>query len=277
MSMQGQFNQFYTSINLTAKQAKEAKTKYDEVCEWLHSHYYKGKYKGKTRRLNGSYGKQTNVSPPRDVDVLFIMPGATLAQYKNNEGNGPSQLLSDIRKILEKKYSDLEMKADRRVVVVKFAKSSHNVEVLPGWRNEGRTFLIPNSREEGKWEPLDLNLQIKTIKDSNSSTRRTSKLIRLIKKWQEYKKAPVNSREIEKAVLGFFGQGKKEERPYSVLVRDFFQYLSSKAKIDDSAKGSSKTAYNTAKTACDFEEKNQIKLATKEWRNIFGPNFPGPA
>ena len=66
--------------------------------------------------------------------------------------------------------------------------------------------------KKGPWETLDLRSQIKKIEDSNSSTRRTSKLIRLIKKWQEYKEASVKSREIEKAVLGFFGQGKKEER-----------------------------------------------------------------
>ena len=275
MSIQGQFKRFYSSINLTKQQAKEAKTKYEGVCEWLHSRYYQGKYKGKKRRLTGSYGKQTNVSPPRDVDVLFVMPQPEFAQYRDNEGNGPSQLLSDIREIVAERYPDPEIKADRRVVVVKFADASHNVEVLPGWRNKDGTFRIPNSREEGTWETLDLRSQIKKIEDSNSSTRRTSKLIRLIKKWQEYKEASVKSREIEKAVLGFFGQGKKEERPYSVLVRDFFEYLSSKAKIDDSAKSSAQTAYNIAVKACQLESNGDIDGATDGWREIFGSNFPG--
>ena len=270
MSIQGQFERFYSKINLSVVQSKEAKAKYDGVCEQLHSHYYGGKYGGRTKKLIGSYGKQTNIRPPRDVDVLFVMPRAKFGQYKNSGANGPSELLSDIREILKEKYPDPEIKNNRKVVVVKFAKASHNVEVLPGWKNENGTFKIPDSRQGGTWDSFDPLSENRKIQDANSRTHRASKLVRIVKKWQANRNAQLSSYNIEQAVLGFFQNIEEETRPYSTLVRDFFQYFKSRNKL-----GSINTAYNIAINACVFEANGNTASATKEWQGLFGPEFPG--
>ena len=69
--MEEQFNKFYNNIKLTKKQREDAKTKYSGVCKKLHEYYYPNiSYSGSTKLLFGSYGKHTNIRPPRDVDVL---------------------------------------------------------------------------------------------------------------------------------------------------------------------------------------------------------------
>ena len=98
MSIQKQFEQFYENIKLTSSQREDAKKKYNGVCKKLHDHYYPdSEYNGSTKLLIGSYGKRTNIRPPRDVDVLFIMPDDKFDQYDDNESNGQSQLLQDIK------------------------------------------------------------------------------------------------------------------------------------------------------------------------------------
>ncbi|MBO8131845.1 MAG: hypothetical protein H0Z29_10100 [Candidatus Marinimicrobia bacterium] len=109
MSIQKQFEQFYENIKLTSSQREDAKRKYNGVCKKLHDHYYPdNEYNGSTKLLIGSYGKHTNIRPPRDVDVLFIMPDDKFDRYDDNESNSQSQLLQDIKRILSEKYSTTE-------------------------------------------------------------------------------------------------------------------------------------------------------------------------
>ena len=128
------FEQFYEKIQLTRLQREDAKRKYDGVCEKLHGHYYPdSKYNGQTRFLIGSYGKDTHIRPARDIDVIFCMPEDKFYEYDDNQSNCQSQLLQDVKEILEKKYPDTLIKAFGKVVVLEFADPQHNVEILPAW------------------------------------------------------------------------------------------------------------------------------------------------
>lgn len=99
MEIQTLFIKFYENIKLTKKQKEDAKTKYEGVCKKLHDYYYPEiTYTGDTKLLIGSYGKHTNIRPPRDVDVLFIMPPEKFNEYNDNNSNAQSQLLQDIKK-----------------------------------------------------------------------------------------------------------------------------------------------------------------------------------
>ena len=273
MSMQEQFNQFYAKIKLTPKQTEDAKKKYTGVCTELHNCYYPNtKYGGNTKLLIGSYGKKTHIRPPRDVDVLFVMPEEQFRRY-SQMSNGQSQLLQDVRKILEKKYPDSKINADRMVVAVKFAQANHNVEVMPAWENMDGTFTVPNSKQGGRWESSDPRSEIKEIEDSNSRTRKTRMLIRMVKKWQDNCTVGLRSYPIEQAVLGFFQNSRGKVEADSDLVMKFFAYFYQK-ETDVNNKSHLKTAANRAEKACEFEEIGDIKKATGEWRKIFGDDFP---
>jgi len=267
------FEKFYENIKLTPSQREDAKKKYDGVCKKLHDNYYPDiTYSGQTRFLIGSYGKQTHIRPARDIDVIFQMPSEKYEQYDNHESNGQSQLLQDIKKILEEKYPDTPIKAFVKVVVLEFADPQHNVELLPAWENDDKTFTIPNSENGGSWEPYDPRGEIKEIQDSDEKTGKTKMLSRMIKKWTDQCSVKVKSYKIEKAVVNFFNSH-ESHGDYSDTVRDFFQYLHDNSS-DETLKSHLNTALSRANKACEFEANEKLEQALDEWRKIFGNDFP---
>ncbi len=273
MTTKTYFEKFYENIKLTSQQREDAKKKYDGVCKKLHDNYYPDTaYNGQTRFLIGSYGKQTHVRPARDIDVIFQMPPIKFEQYDDNKSNGQSQLLQDIKKVLEKKYPDTSIKAFGKVVVLEFSDPQHNVELLPAWENDDKTFIIPNSENGGSWETCNPRGEIKEIKDSDEETGKTKVLIRMIKKWTDQCSVKVKSYKIEKMVVSFFDSHGSEEE-LSATVRDFFEYFHNDSN-DESLKSHLNTALNRAKKACEFEKNDKLEQALDEWRKIFGNDFP---
>lgn len=273
MTIQEQFEKFYENIKLTQAQREDAKRKYDGVCGKLHSYYYSDtSYDGNTRFLIGSYGKKTHIRPARDIDVIFIMPPEKFSQYNDNNSNCQSQLLQDIKAILEEKYPDTPIKAFGKVVVLEFSDPQHNVELLPAWENENGTFTIPNSENGGNWEVVDPRAEAKRIKDSDEQTGKTKILIRTIKKWSELCTAPVKSYAIENKVLEFFSINSASGE-YATTVRDFFSYFYNSTS-DNNLRSHLNTALNRAMKACDFESEQKLEEATDEWKKILGDDFP---
>ena len=268
------FEKFVSNIRLTSAQIEDAKKKYNGVCKKLHNHYYPdSEYNGSTKLLIGSYGKRTNIRPPRDVDVLFIMPDDKFNQYDDNKSNGQSQLLQAIKNILSEKYSTTEkIKGWGKVVLIQFAGGTHNIELLPAWEKENGEFIIPNTENGGFWETWDPRAEIKKINDSDKKTNgKTRALIRMVKKWSENCSVKLKSFQIEENVADFFSSN-DSDKEYSILVRDFFGYFYDLA--EGKVKSHLKTAHNRACKACDLENEGKIEEATDEWKKIFGSIFP---
>ena len=277
MRIQQQFEEFYSKIKLTTSQKEDAKKKYDGVCKKLHDYYYPDiEYSGTTKLLIGSYGKHTNIRPPRDVDVLFIMPKDKFSQYDDNESNGQSQLLQDIKKILSKKYTTTDkIRGWGKVVLIQFADGTLDVELLPAWEQDDGKFIIPNTEKGGHWEIWDPRTEIQNIEDSDKTSKgKTRALIRMIKKWSENCSVKIKSHKIENEVLEFFEEYETEDKDYSILVRDFFECFLKNA--DEESKSHIKTALSRAIKACDFEEQDKFDEASEEWKKIFGDDFPSP-
>jgi len=274
MGINDQFIKFYENIKLTSLQRDDAITKYTGVCKKLHDFYYPTiEYNGNTKLLFGSYGKQTHIRPARDIDVIFIMPPEKFNQYDDNQSNCQSQLLQDIKKILEEKYPDTPIKAFGKVVVLEFADTKHDVELLPAWENENGTFKIPNSENGGSWEQWDPRSGIKKIKDSDTDTGKTKTLIRMIKKWSENCTVKLKSYQIENKVLDFFSFNDCTEKEYTEIVKSFFDYFHN-TETDENIKSYLATALSRVKKACDFERDEKFDEAIAEWRKIFGDDFP---
>ncbi len=274
MSIQNHFEKFYENIKLTPSQRKDAKTKYIGVCKKLHEHYYPDfGYTGSTKLLIGSYAKKTHIRPARDIDVIFIMPQEKFEQYNDNQSNGQSQLLNDVKKILEEKYPDTPIKAFGKVVVVEFADTQHKIELLPAWEKDSGHFIIPNSENGGSWEDWDPRSEIQKINDSNLKTGKTRALVRMIKKWTENCTVKLKSHAIENEVLSFLDTAGSLNDEYSFLLKDLFSHFYEKV-VDENLKSHLNTALNRARKACEYEENNNLDKAVIEWVKIFGEDFP---
>jgi len=270
--IEDQFRKFYENIKLTETQREDAKTKYEGVCKKLHDHFYSKKYDGTTKLLIGSYGKDTMIRPARDVDVIFKMPFEKYKEYDDNKTNSQSQLLQDIKKILEEKYPDTPIKANEKIVAVQFADGTHDVEVVPAWELKNGSFRIPNSANGGSWEDYDYRKDIQKIKDSESKTGQTKFLIRAIKKWYDNCSVQVKTFEIEKTVLSFFASNTVSQNR-ALLIKNFFEYFLNNT-YDDKTKSHITTAINRAKKAVEFETHEEYEKAIDEWIKIFGNDFP---
>jgi len=130
-SVGSKFDRFLGNIELTVIQKLDVSTKQEGVRKALHAACYSTTYDGSTSRLVGSHGKGVAVRPPSDIDIQFIVPSQHWAHYDGLTGNKQSRLLQDIKQILQRTYTNTDMRADGQVVVVPFA--SFKVEVAPGF------------------------------------------------------------------------------------------------------------------------------------------------
>jgi hypothetical protein len=289
MSVASRFETFLGNLSLSSAQREDAQTKYNGVCSKLHSHYYGTTYDGSTKLLIGSYGKRINIRPPRDVDVLFIMPYAKYTQYNSQQGNGQSQLLQDIRSALMEKYTYVNIRGDGFVVVVPF-EGGHHVEVLPGWLSTNNKYLIPDTHNGGKWTVTDPPAEIANLDASDRrSNGNTRNLIKMMKAWQEYCSVPIKSLSIELRVISFMKNWQYYSNGtmyYDWMARDFFRELlnyvngncqipgiEEKVYYGDEWKSKAESALARAVKACEYESAKKEDDATLEWKKIFGDDF----
>ena len=280
--MQEQFEQLCEDIKLTSNQRLDAQVKYRGVCKKIHDHFYSHEYNGDTKLIFGSYSKKKNtsirpISEDQDVDVLFKIPEEIFKKYAGYQSGGQSALLQKIREILlESKYSLSEKpKAWGKVILIKTADGAHNVELLPAYEKDDGTFIIPNSENGGSWEIFDPRAELLKFQISNQKTNSlTGDLSRMIKRWsREVVSLSIKSFEIEDCAISFLNQYSFDQKPYSQIVKDFFEYLYWNVGEED------RTYVTTAKSrsskALEFEKNGKIDDATAEWKKVFGDSsFP---
>jgi len=288
------FDQFLENIKLTSIQNDDAKTKYDGVCKKLHDYFYSNsQYSGATKLLVGSYGKNTNIRPARDVDVFFKIPH-TEFKPTSPAYNVQSALLQRVKNIIKEKYSDTDVKADRNVVVVKFS-NSHFIELVPCFEftmegSEKGKFYIPDSSNGGSWKLVNPRAEIKQINDSDAATMGNAKnLIRMVKKWQHNCNVPIKSMVLELRAVNFLKNYQYALKPsfyYDWMIRDFFEelikFVNATCKLPDSEeiifygdswKSKAESAYDRAVKACGYEIEKKYDFATLEWKKIFGDDY----
>ena len=290
MSTDSRFTRFLVNLSLTADQVQDAQTKYDGVAKKLHSHYFPGQaFTGSTRKIIGSYGKGTAVRPPRDVDILFLLPSAVYDRFKGRSGNSQSQLLQEVRGVLQNRYPSTNIRGDGQVVVVPF-QNGHSVEVLPGWRTTEKKFLVPNTHDGGHWQTVDHDAEIAHVETSDKRSKgNTRKLIKMLKAWQRECGVPIKSLVLELRSVNFLNSWEHFDKGatyYDWMVRDFFaaiiEYKSGtctmpgteeKIGYGDAWLSRAESALARAKKACQFESDKNERSAAEEWRKIFGSQY----
>lgn len=279
--MEKEFKLFCEDIRLTPNQNNDAKTKYTNVCKTLHKEYYELEYDGKTKLLFGSYKTKTNIRPlteMQDVDVIFKIPQETFDKFDDYESNGQAALLQEIKDILKDTYSTTDkVRAWAKVVLVKMAGGTHNVEVLPALENKDGTFTIPNSADGGSWENFDPRKQIDEFQAINDNTNGlTAELGRMMKSWKNISSMTYSSYELLSDIMAFleteFTEG-TDYVDYYEVVKNFYDYLKS-YRNDSYTESHIKTAYNRAVKAIEYMDDDKPKEASEEWRKVFGDKFP---
>jgi Second Messenger Oligonucleotide or Dinucleotide Synthetase domain len=282
------FKSLLSNLAVSEQHREAGLKKFNNVVASLNRRYYDHSSDTLNGIVIGSWGKKTQIAPPRDVDVLFLLPDHVYHQFQQRSGNRQSQLLQEVKDALLVTNSRTSMHADRQVVVVPF--DAVTVEVAVGFRCMDGSIIVCDSKGEGSYatstaiaeaEELDLSDRV-----WNSNTRA---LIRLIKCWQDNCNVPLKSFMIERLAADFLFQWEYHLKGvfyYDWMVRDFFAYLLRYVNGSVIMPGGetillgsewfsrAQTAHRNAISACANERDNNQYLAGADWQKIFGSKIP---
>ncbi len=283
------FNRLLENIKITPDQAQDGENKHKGVVASLNQVYWGNRHETANRILIGSWGKTTRVRPPRDVDILFILPVDLYWQLQKRLGNRQSQLLQDMRNVLLKSNSATNIRGDGQVVVVPF--NSYRIEVAPAFPCEGGGYLTCDTEDGGSYKHVDPFAEFAAFdaadRQCNGNVR---KLTRILKQWQHYGDVSIKSFHLEaivKEMLPLRTYGGSSEFWFDWLVRDALAHLISRVNgwfympvtgeqvfLGNAWLSKAQTAYQRALKACDYEGGNHEILAGNEWQKIFGTMIP---
>jgi hypothetical protein len=143
IAVRQRFTQFQDNISLTPLQRIDGFKKHAGVANCLNRYYYDLASETENSFFIGSWGKDTAIRPPRDVDFYFLLPPSVYYRFEKHLWNKQSALLQEVKSVLIKTYSDTQMSADGQIVLVRFG--SYSVEVVPAFSLQSGGYWICNT------------------------------------------------------------------------------------------------------------------------------------
>jgi len=284
------FSQFHANLKLTDAQVSDGVVKAEGVAKTL-NRSYRGDGATDHYVLVGSWGKNTAIRPPMDVDMIYVLPPEVHDRFELREGNKQSQMLQEVKSILEATYSQTTMRGDGQVVVIAF--NTVTIELVPAFLLENGRYLICDTHLGGSYneaDPVAENVNLNGADAMASNNVRA--MIRIIKRWRTHcnVEALLKSFQIELLCVEFFGNyahGCNNFYWYDWFVRDFFGFLLGKSNgsvivpgtwecidLGEAWVSRATTAHNRALKACDYERDDMVIHAGEEWQKIFGDMIP---
>lgn len=284
------FSAFAGRLMLTERQQRDAQTKVEGIARALNREYWNTNTTDHVV-IVGSWGKGTACRPPRDVDLLFVLPDADFMRFQGYQGNKQSQLLQEVKGIVEATYASTRIRGDGQVVVIDFAQD-HGVEVLPAFTARNGQFLICDTKDGGRYKLIDPVAEMNFVQASDIATSGVTRdVIRMVKRWQQWCNVDdLKSFAIEFLVIEFFRQNPGMARPtrslYDYVLRDLFGFIvgfsnavivipgtGARVAIGDAWVSKAQTAYDRAAKASAYEVDEFYALAAQEWQQIFGTDI----
>jgi len=283
------FGRLLSNLRLSDLQVKDGVTKTEGVRSALNRHYYNSASSTANSFFVGSWGKGTAIRPPRDIDLMFVLPYEVYQRFEERVWNRQSQLLQEVKEVLSRTYSTTDMRGDGQVIMVGFG--SYAVEVVPAFKLTDGKYWICNTKDGGSYKTTDPFAEIGSIEYSDRFSNGNARdLIRMNKRWQEYRAVPLKSFCLEILSTSFIETWEyrgKSSFFYDWMIRDFFGFLLTKKNSFIYVPGTSEpiylgsqweskvqSAHQRAVKACEFEGKKFTYLAGDEWQKIFGDFIP---
>ena len=133
MTIADMFSEFVG--NLAIQNADTISMRYGELAAALNKKFRDTDSKVANVLQVGSYGRSTGIDGISDLDMLYIMPVAAWADYR--EGR-QLKLLQDVKDAVLGRYPTTDVRVDRLVVTVTYA--DFHVEIQPVFEEEDGSF-----------------------------------------------------------------------------------------------------------------------------------------
>jgi hypothetical protein len=112
-----------SNLAVSDKNREAGLKKFNNVVASLNRRYYDHNSETLNGIVIGSWGKKTQIAPPRDVDVLFLLPDDVYFRFQQRSGNRQSQLLQQVKDALFVTNSRTIMRADRHTSLCRLRPS----------------------------------------------------------------------------------------------------------------------------------------------------------
>lgn len=275
--------------NLAVRNEADISTSYREITKRLNKDYWNGLESDSQHCLQvGSYGRSTAIHGVSDLDMVFELPAKDLERFKKVEGNGPSQMLQEVKRCLAVRYPKTKLSGDGQVVVVEFEK--FRVEVLPAFYNsEDDSYTYGDTHDGGSWPTCKPRHEISAVNARNKTSNRNLKRVcKMLRAWKDTHGSPMSGMLIDTLAYNFFkGNTDFDSTSYAsypALVRDVFTFLANLPSQDYwLAPGSNQRVCSSgnfqrkakkAAAACqEALEADTDKQKEKLWREVFGSRF----
>jgi Second Messenger Oligonucleotide or Dinucleotide Synthetase domain len=289
MTVSQRFDALLANITLTSDQLAEGAKKHGGVRSALNRNYHGYNSDTANSLLLGSWGKDTQVRPPRAIDVLFVLPYSMYQRFEKRLGNKQAQILQEVKDVLQRTYSTATMRLYGQVIAVSFGNFA--VEVVPAFLLESSQYWTCDTNEGGKFKTIDPIAESDAVQASDVATGgHTRQLIRMMKTWQRVCAVSIKSFILELLIVEFLNSYQSSSSTdYHWMVRDFFAFLLTKGprsyvfvpgtgeliwlNAADWNSGAD-TAHGRAVKACEYESQNMPNQAGEEWQKIFGGDMP---
>jgi hypothetical protein len=292
----GTYENFQTlCANLTVNNRDEISRRYRVITKRLNQDFWNSESEIDHSRYIGSYGRDTAIRNFHDLDVLFRLPDAYLAAFKDYAGNGPSALLQVVRKSIQKTYPNTDVGGDGQVVVVRFTDGMR-FEILPAFLNTDGTFTHLDSNGGGSWPMTNPLPDIDAIKDTDSECNGNLKrLCRIARAWRRKWDVEISGILIDTLANTFIKSWEYRKNSYAFydwMSRDFFEFLSNQRndQLYWLAPGSrqmvwrtgsfeykAKRCYNIVNEAIEYDGNSMPYTASELWRDVYGTFYPTPS
>lgn len=287
------FKNFQENLALTERQIADGLAKYTGLTACLNSVYRGTNSTTANSFLIGSWGKDTCIRPPRDVDMYYVLPNEVYYRYEGYAagGNKQSTLLQEVKRKILDKYPRSIIKGDGPVILADF--SGWTVELVPAflWDAQERTYLVCNTKNGGSYSRTKPHHEAEAVSEADDRTSKNARrLIRMLKCWQANCNVPIKSFYLEILAVNFLDQWAYRKEGYIYydwMCRDFFRWMIGKANtllfapgtyeilyVGDAWKSRAESAYDRAVKATEFENGDLMYSAGDEWQKIFGIDIP---
>lgn len=287
------FKTFQDNLALTSNHVTDGETKYKGVVSRLNAAYWGHNSEITNSFLVGSWAKGTQVRPPRDVDLYFLLP---IKVYKRFEGyaagvNKQSALLQEVKSKLLASYPTTSIKGDGPVVLAGF--TSYNVEIVPAfvYNNDEHSYYVCDTKSGGSYKKTMPLYEVDAVNAADGrNSHNVRRLIRMLKAWQTSCSVPIKSFYLELLAIEFLDKCEWRNNDYYYydwISRDFFKWMITKANthlwtpgtyellwLGEAWKSRAESAYARAIKACNFERANDMANAGDEWQKIYGFDIP---
>lgn len=246
--------------------------------------------------LIGSYKKQTQIKPARDVDIFLVLDKS---HWSEEVHKTPKRSLVLIFRNIRKTFPRTRMKADNQAVQVRFT-DNYTFDLVPAFSLNQNGYIIP-SVSSGGWVACNPKVNMKFLTETNQQmSNMLTPLVKMVKCWNRKHEVRFKSFHVELLVAnsmldlsdktrGEFG------RSYPEFILNFFHYACRKIyqpmydevniRIDGylDKKMMKSQVWNKlqkslqlAHQAWRLEQLNRVPQAIRAWRGIFGAYFPEP-